>query len=188
MSQSSSSAPPDDYLPENWRKVRFRHSPSFVDILGELGCSLLVSTYQAGKLVAIGVVDDALEFSFHSVEQAMGIAVSPQRIAVGTKGHIWFFQNNSQLAPSIAPAGKYDGCYLARTAHATGGIHCHEMAWVVNWLKSSGSSTRCSLAWRRCMMISASYHAGGRLSLRSWREKTGATSTAWRCKTVGRAT
>jgi uncharacterized protein (TIGR03032 family) len=129
MSQSSSSAPPDDYLPENWRKVRFRHSPSFVDILGELGCSLLVSTYQAGKLVAIGVVDDALEFSFHSVEQAMGIAVSPQRIAVGTKGHIWFFQNNSQLAPSIAPAGKYDGCYLARTAHATGGIHCHEMAW-----------------------------------------------------------
>src|SRR4051812_29793759 len=124
---ANAETPPE--APEKWREVRFRHSPSFVEVLRELRCSLLVSTYQAGKLVAIGVVGDRLDFSFHNFEQAMGVAVGPRRIAVGAKGQIWFLQNNSQLAPNIAPAGQYDGCYLARSAHITGGIHCHEMAW-----------------------------------------------------------
>ncbi len=57
------------------REVRYRHSPSFVDVLRERNCSLLVSTYQAGKLVTIGVVDERLHFSFHNFDQAMGIAI-----------------------------------------------------------------------------------------------------------------
>jgi hypothetical protein len=35
------------------REVRYRHSFSFVDVLRQLGATLLVSTYQAGKLGAI---------------------------------------------------------------------------------------------------------------------------------------
>jgi uncharacterized protein (TIGR03032 family) len=111
------------------REVRYRHSPSFIEVLRERGCSLLVSTYQAGKLGTIGVVDDRLHFSFHNFDQAMGIAVAPRRMAMGAKGQIWFLDNNRQLAPSIEPAEQFDDCYLARTAHVTGAIHCHEIAW-----------------------------------------------------------
>lgn len=128
---SNSSTPPDGpaEAPDRWREVRFRHSPSFPEVLREARCSLLVSTYQAGKLLSVGLADDKLHFSFHNFDQAMGVAVSPRQVAVGAKGQIWFLQNNSQLAPSIEPAGRYDSCYLARSAHVTGGIHCHEMAW-----------------------------------------------------------
>ena len=128
---SISQTPSDDpaETPDRWREVRFRHSPSFVDVLREARCSLLVSTYQAGKLLSIGLADDKIHFSFHNFDQAMGVAVSPRQVAVGAKGQIWFLQNNSQLAPSIEPAGRYDSCYLARSAHVTGGIHCLEMAW-----------------------------------------------------------
>lgn len=128
---SSSTAPADSPAdqPDRWREVRFRHSPSFVEVLREARCSLLVSTYQAGKLLSIGLADGKLSFSFHNFDQAMGVAVSPQQVAVGAKGQIWFLQNNSQLAPGLEPAGRYDACYLARSAHVTGGIHCHEMAW-----------------------------------------------------------
>jgi uncharacterized protein (TIGR03032 family) len=111
------------------REVRYRHSLSFVDVLREIGATLLVSTYQAGKLGAISAGEKGLRFAFLNFDQAMGVAVSPQRLAVGAKGQIWFFAGNPQLAPTLAPAGQYDACYLARSAHVTGGIHCHEMAW-----------------------------------------------------------
>jgi protein O-GlcNAc transferase len=111
------------------REVRYRHSLSFVDVLRELGATLLVSTYQAGKLGAISAGEKGLRFSFLNFDQAMGVAVSPQRLAVGAKGQIWFFESNPQLAATLAPAGQYDACYLARSAHVTGGIHCHEMGW-----------------------------------------------------------
>ena len=113
----------------NLREVRYRHSPSFVEVLRGLGCSLAVSTYQAGKLATIGVVENKLHFSFHNFDQAMGVAVSASHMAVGAKGQIWFLDNNRSIASSLAPAGAFDDCYLARRAHVTGGIHCHEMAW-----------------------------------------------------------
>ena len=132
MSQSSPPAVAPNASAEandRWREVRFRHSPSFIEVLREARCSLLVSTYQAGKLLSIGLADDKIHFSFHNFDQAMGVAVSPRQVAVGAKNQIWFLQYNSQLAPSIEPAGRYDACYLARSAHVTGGIHCHEMGW-----------------------------------------------------------
>lgn len=110
-------------------EVRYRHSTSFADVLRRIGATLLVSTYQAGKLGVISAVEKGLRFSFLNFDQAMGVAVGPQRLAVGAKGQIWFFESNRQIAPTLAPAGQYDACYLARSAHVTGGIHCHELAW-----------------------------------------------------------
>jgi uncharacterized protein (TIGR03032 family) len=111
-------------------EARYRHSPSFVEVLRQARCSLLVSTYQAGKLISIGVDSDALRFSLHEFDQAMGVALGRDQIAVGTRGQVWFLAESSQLAPSIPPTGTYDRCFLARSASVTGGIQCHELAWV----------------------------------------------------------
>jgi uncharacterized protein (TIGR03032 family) len=115
--------------PGGWREARFRHSPSFVDVLRQLRCSLLVSTYQAGKLITIGVAGEGLHFSMHQFDQAMGVAASRDTVAVGAHGQVWFLRDNSRLAPLIEPKGVYDRCYLARTSTVTGAIHCHELAW-----------------------------------------------------------
>jgi hypothetical protein len=40
------------------REARYRYSASFPEVLQQAGCSLLVSTYQAGKLAAIGTDAD----------------------------------------------------------------------------------------------------------------------------------
>lgn len=111
------------------REVRFRYSPSFPEVLRQLRCTLLVSTYQAGKLIAIGRTDQGLQLSLHEFDQAMGIAVAPKTIAVGARGQVWFLTDNSHLAPMIQPQGVYDRCYLPRTSTVTGGIHIHELAW-----------------------------------------------------------
>lgn len=98
-------------------------------MLRQLRCALLVSTYQAGKLVAIGVGDNGLHFSMHQFDQAMGVAVTRQTVAVGARDQVWLLKDNSRLAPLIEPRGTYDRCYLARSSTVTGGIHCHELAW-----------------------------------------------------------
>jgi uncharacterized protein (TIGR03032 family) len=111
------------------RAAPFRHSPSFVALLRRLRCTLLVSTYQAGKLIAIGTGKDGLHFSLHGFDQAMGVAPNRETIAVGARGQVWFLRDNSQIAPRIEPPGTYDRCYLARSASVTGSIQCHELAW-----------------------------------------------------------
>ena len=110
-------------------EVRFHYSTQFPHVLEEAGCSLLISTYQAGQLVAVGVADGQLNFSFRGFDRAMGVAVGADRIAVGGKAQIWSLHAHPELAPSLAPAGRYDGCWLPRSSIVTGGIQCHELAW-----------------------------------------------------------
>lgn len=115
--------------PESFREVRYEHSRSLIPLLEQLGVSLLVSTYQAGKVVTVAAQDGRLTLSFHNFEQAMGMAVSPRQIAVGARNLVWFMQSAPEIARQLQPAGQHDACYLARTSHVTGEIHIHEMAW-----------------------------------------------------------
>ena len=130
MSQSSE-LESSQSLPESsrLREVRFEYTPNFPGILERLGVSLLVSTYQAGKLTVISSRGGELDFAFYHFDQAMGVAVRPRQIAVGTRSQVWFLKSQPQLAPHVQPAGTYDACYLVRTSFVTGNIHCHEMAW-----------------------------------------------------------
>ncbi|MBL8829256.1 MAG: TIGR03032 family protein [Planctomycetaceae bacterium] len=121
----------EPHIPEpKQREVKYEHSRDFVSILEQLSSTLLISTYQAGKLVVAGVHQGQLELSFHNFEQAMGIAVGPRQIAVGSKGVIWIMRSAPDIARRLEPSGRFDGCFLARTGYATGELHGHEMAWV----------------------------------------------------------
>lgn len=109
-------------------EIRFHHA-LLPGVLEEAGCALLVSTYQAGQLVAIGVADGELTLSFCGFDRAMGIAVEADRIAVGGKGQVWSLGEHSGLAAAIEPPGRHDRCWLPRSSLVTGEIQCHEMAW-----------------------------------------------------------
>jgi uncharacterized protein (TIGR03032 family) len=110
-------------------EVRFNYSSRFPQVLAESGCSLVVSTYQAGQVLAIGTADDELVLSFRGFDRAMGIAVGADRIAVAGKAQIWTLSEHSELAGAIAPVGRHDRCWLPRSSTFTGDIQCHEIAW-----------------------------------------------------------
>lgn len=109
--------------------VRYEYSADFPGILEHLGASLAISTYQAGQLVLVGVAGGKLEFSFHSFRQPMGIAVSPDCIAVGSHRELHLLRGSHDIARRIAPAGTYDSAWIARSSIITGAIQSHEMAW-----------------------------------------------------------
>jgi uncharacterized protein (TIGR03032 family) len=111
------------------REVRYEVSRDFVPILADAGVSLLISTYQAGKLVVVGTDTGKLSLSFHNFEQAMGLARSESMLAIGTRYQVWFLAREAGMARQLDRGRDYDDCYLARQSHFTGQIHIHELAW-----------------------------------------------------------
>ena len=127
--------------------VRFEYSPDFPGILKHLGSALAITTYQAGKLAVVGVEQDRLEFSFHNVDQAMGIAVGSQEIALGSRRDIFFLRAAHDIAPGVNPVGTFDSAWLTRQSFRTGNIHGHELAWGRDglWVVNTLFSTLCTL-------------------------------------------
>jgi hypothetical protein len=115
------------------RSVEHEYTLNWSPILRQLGAALLVSTYQAGKVVVVrhGFAPDDLDIrlSCHNFEQAMGVAVAPGRIAVGARSVVWILRDAPAIAPELDPLGTYDACYLTRAALYTGAINSHELAW-----------------------------------------------------------
>jgi uncharacterized protein (TIGR03032 family) len=128
------------------REVNYEHSLNLAPLLEHLRVTLLISTYQAGKLVVVSARDGKPDFAFHSFERAMGVAVSPDRLAVGARSTIWLLRSAPDIAARLADRG-YDACYLTRAAHYTGDVHVHEMAWVGDelWFVNTLFSCLCTL-------------------------------------------
>lgn len=127
--------------------VRFEYSPHLPEILSHLNASLAITTYQAGKLAVVGVDGGKLDFFFHDFEQAMGVAVGPDAIAVGSRRDIHVLRAAKDIAPFISPAGTYDAAWLTRHSFRTGNIHGHELAWGRDglWVVNTLFSTLCTL-------------------------------------------
>jgi uncharacterized protein (TIGR03032 family) len=120
---------------------------SFAGILQRLGISLLVTTYQSGKLIVVRSEGGMLNNHFRTFRSPMGVAVGEGRIALGTQREIWDFRNSAALVPKLEPAGVHDACYLPRNIHFTGDIRIHEVGFAGGelWAVNTRFSTLCTL-------------------------------------------
>jgi uncharacterized protein (TIGR03032 family) len=125
----------------------YTQSDSFVALLQQLGASLLVSTYQANKLLAVRASGNGLSTLVRTFDKPMGLAVDGSRLALGTRKEVWFLRNAPDIAPRIEPVGQHDACFLPRTSHVTGDIGIHEIAWAGDelWLVSTRFSCLATL-------------------------------------------
>ena len=127
--------------------LRSVHTTTFPELLKQLGISIAVTTYQAGKLLLLREDAGTLNTHFRSFIRPMGLAVTRGRIAVGTSTEIWDFHDVPAVAAQLEPAGRCDACYLPRSAHFTGDILVHEMAWGGHdlWIVNTRFSCLCTL-------------------------------------------
>jgi uncharacterized protein (TIGR03032 family) len=123
-------------------EFRYSQSDSFVALLHQLGATLLVSTYQANKLLAVRASGSGLSTLVRTFDRPMGLAVDGSRLALGTRKEVWFLRNARDIAPQIEPPGTHDAYYLPRMSHVTGDIGIHEIAWATPHLQTRSHNGR----------------------------------------------
>jgi uncharacterized protein (TIGR03032 family) len=105
------------------------HTSNFPDLLRELGGCLIVSTYQAGKLVILRPDANSINTHFRTFNRPMGMAADRQRLMLGAMMEIAEFRNMPDVAKRLHDPPVHDAVYMARRGHITGHIDIHEMAW-----------------------------------------------------------
>ncbi len=132
------------------REIRHEYTHSLPPLLSRLGVSLLVSTYQAGKVAAVGVAGGELTLSYHNFERAMGMAVRPDTLAVAARAQVWFLHAAPDIAARVEPGGPRGAGVLSRSSLFTGEIQVHELAWAGDelWLVNTAFGCLCTLDGR----------------------------------------
>lgn len=126
----------------------YAQTESFVSLLEQLGSTLLVSTYQANKLVAVRADGRGISALVRTFDKPMGMAADARRLAIGTRKEVWHLHNAPDIAAQVEPVGRHDACFLPRLSHVTGDIGIHEIAWAADelWLVSTRFSCLATLA------------------------------------------
>lgn len=111
------------------------HSPQVPELLAELDCSLVVSTYQAGKLILLASDGERISLLPRTFEVPMGIAVAGDQMAVATRHEIVLLADDPRMAPSYPrQPGVYDSIYLPRSAHYCGALDVHDLVFTAKGL------------------------------------------------------
>jgi uncharacterized protein (TIGR03032 family) len=129
-------------------EFHYTQDESFVAVLQQIGASLLITTYQANKLLVARVAGAGLSMLVRTFDRPMGLAVNGcDRIALGCRDQIWEFRSAPAIAPLVEPAGQHDACFIPRTSHVTGDMCVHELAWVSDelWVVNTRFSCLCTL-------------------------------------------
>src|SRR5262249_39483793 len=66
---------------------------------------------------------------FRAFQAPMGMALSGDRLGVGTKIQVWEWVDAPAVTAKLDRPERHDACFLPRSSHVTGHIPIHEMAW-----------------------------------------------------------
>lgn len=105
------------------------HTDSFSALLGQLGVSVAVTTYQAGFIVLLRHDGKALNTHFRGCPRPMGLAAGPGCLAVGSAREVLQLHNMPDVTARLDGPQTHDACYVPRNAQITGDIDIHEMAF-----------------------------------------------------------
>ena len=127
--------------------VQYEYSTNLPAVLEQLDVSLVLSTYQAGKLITIGSHQGQLVFGFAGFPQVMGVSRTPTGLAIGSRETVWSLPASREIAPALEPTAQHDVAFLARQAHRTGAVLGHDLAYGDGqlWLVNTAFNCLCTL-------------------------------------------
>ena len=97
------------------------HTTSFPALLRELRCSLLVTTFQAGRVIVMRPQQDSINTHFFALPRPMGLAADANRLFVGAHRSVHEYRNVPAVAPRVDPPNAHDAVYLLRVQTERGG-------------------------------------------------------------------
>lgn len=138
---------PDATTDPNDAPLRSVYTSNLIQLLSQNRFSLVVSTYQAGKVILVRADGDQLNTHFRHFRRPMGLAANATRMAIGEAYQLTELYNMPVIGAQLEPVGKHDACYIPRNVHTTGDIDIHEMAWAKEelWVVNTRFSCLCTL-------------------------------------------
>ena len=130
------------------------HTQNLPALLRRLNCSLVVTTYQAGRVILVRGEQPAdggapvLNTHFRLFDRPMGASEKDGRLAIGGANTVWEYRDVPAAASKLDGPRVHDACYLPRSIHFTGNIDIHEVAWAADhrlWLVNTRFSCLCTL-------------------------------------------
>lgn len=107
------------------------YSPQLPALLHTLGCTIVISTYQAGKLIFISApTPERLVQLPRTFDRPMGIAVRSDghQLAVACRQEVILLSNSIELAQHYPKApNTYDALFLPRLTFHTGPLDIHDL-------------------------------------------------------------
>lgn len=90
-----------------------------------------MTTYQAGKLAAIGWDGGQVTLLMRHFEKPLGLAVCGDRLGLATRHDVWMLANAPLLASDYRQSdpGRYDALYAPRASYHTGNLHTHDVVF-----------------------------------------------------------
>jgi uncharacterized protein (TIGR03032 family) len=108
------------------RSWQIQPTPGFVDWLAECDLSLLITTYQIGKLLMVGRgADGKLSVCDQTFPRAMGVWSDGQTIWLATAHQVWRLEH--QFDGKLRRKG-FDRLFVPRVAYTTGDLDLHDIA------------------------------------------------------------
>ena len=108
-----------------------RHSAEFSELLWTLQCTLVISIYQANKIIYIsaGNSENLVQLS-QDFDSPMGLAAEDNRLAVATKDEVVMLSYVRALASSYPRrSNTSDGQYVPQAAYYCGELKAHDLVW-----------------------------------------------------------
>ena len=120
--------------------IRCEVSDGFPLWLSQAKGTIVLTTYQAGKVAMIGWDGQQVTLLFRDFEKPMGLDTLDSRMLLATRHQVIELANAPLLAHEYLEGqpGRYDALYLPRVSYYTGDLNVHDVAygaeclWLVN--------------------------------------------------------
>lgn len=114
----------------DYSNLQIDFTPELFDVFKKLNSTLLISTYQAGRLIAISASpteDKLLQIPF-SFKKPMGIAVQNSKLAIATLDEIHFLSSKGDIQnQKKLNLKQFDKFYIHRATYNTNRLDVHDI-------------------------------------------------------------
>ena len=125
-------------------KFKITYSDGLPEFFLEQKSSIILSTYQAARVIVIGSVDGEELFQVPvSIKKPMGIAIEKSKLAIAGLDELIFYSNNENVTDTLKlNEKKFDNIFVQRASYNTSTIDIHDIhfgdgvLWGVNSLFS----------------------------------------------------
>jgi len=124
------------------------HTSSFVALLEQSSSSVILTTYKSGHVIVARAVDGTLDTAITGMQRPMGVAVTSNRLAIGSADSIISYGNHPNAAAQLGTPRLHDAVYVPKNIAFTGDIAIHEMEYDKDgelWFVNTRFSCLCTM-------------------------------------------